>query len=286
MKVLLCVILICKCESTLVYGQHKDDVRGICLYENSNNFLSNDYRINQSIVQGTRFLSFSTGVAYQIATNTRFEGPVYPVSIVSGVCISSVFGVYYGYKKGVELNRNKNVNPKSKVHKYTIGHEFQVDYTFINDDVNVYNSHNHALLIYLQGSKIYLPAEIRIRKGISDIEVKSNKGELNFDTLGLEILYNSIDDLLQFYYGFSIGYTWGNYSIYDDYNMTYEDTKEIKGYSFSPIGGITLNLYDVSFIRLESKYVFSQVYSDIKKITDSDTDKNYNLSMIFGTYLF
>lgn len=215
---------------------------------------------------------------------------IYISTLIAPPTFGALGGIY-GYWKGKEINNKKLSNPDFHTDKYTIGHETCFEKTFLSDNTTyeLDDAPKYSIAFQNFSNKLYIPTEYRLGFTIKEWHEKIGEfwdSDENFfeKRINFDILFNSNKNILNLHYGLGIGYSWTTHETEIDYNTTV--SKNLEGAFCYPIAGLTLNVNDFFFLRLESKYEFSDIFNKITDFYGNPVYDNFNLGFTFGTYLF
>jgi len=270
-----------------------EDIQGasVPLYEN----IFQDYRESQAIKYGVKWASVSS-IPFTFSKMYNLDESEWLIKLfyISTVIAPPSFGVlggFYGYWKGRKFNELKLSNPDFHTPKYTIGHETCFEKTFLSDNANYKLTDELRYSIAFQNytKELYIPTEYRLGFTIKEWNEKNGvfwDSDENFfeKRVNFDVLFNSNKKLLNLHYGLGFGYSWTKHETEIDYDTTV--SKNVDGSFFYPIAGITLNVNDFFYLRLESKYEFSDIFNKITDFYGAGHYSNFNLGFSFGTYLF
>jgi len=281
---------------SLEKSQIKTDL-SLPLYEQSSPFLAN-YRVNQTMRQTIRWANIMTvaPVATVILLDTNSEilnDPWAPLIFGTlGGTLGFLGGSIGGAIHGNNLYHKKQTNPDFHTKRYQFGNECGTKITM----TEVGSTSQFYYLNYQNLESIkFQPSEYRLgmiyKRWINENEEPGHNYSAEETKLDFNVLFNSNRGYLQLFYGAGLGYSWGYnkdiyFSEYDDEEDEVRVRKNIEGFFLHPIGGVSINLADFMFIRLEADYEFSTFYYKAKKYNDYPLAGNASLGLTFGTYLF
>jgi hypothetical protein len=266
-----------------------EEMMTVPLYENK----ITDYRVSQTIRHGVKWssiLSMPTAavVLYNLRENIS-EGDFYVKTAImlssgTGAALGLLGGGIYGYVRGVQLNRKSG----HRTQKYRFGHELIIE----SAPPHAENITSYSLTYQTLGNLSFaIPTEYRLGYASRIYNSANFFTYLNFTEYNAEVhkiyfdaLFNSNRDIFQFHYGIGGGYSWGELKLEESFETVKKE--QLSGVFLYPLAGMTMNMYDFMYFRMEGKYELSYFNSEISDYFDNPETGYFVLSFSFGTYLF
>jgi hypothetical protein len=259
---------------------HKEMIT-VPLYENT----YPDYKQSQAIRYAVKWCSFGLIPGFFWGKYEVIGTPAILATVVA-VPVLGAIGGYFGRKYGIKLNETKSADPRFVSKLYTFGHELSYDKLYVSEDKNyeVDISPKYSLVAQRRTNSYFIPEEFRLGYSWKDWYNPVNDYDLWENRYNFDVLFNSGGKIFQVHYGIGGGYSWGELETEESTGAV--KTENIHGLIFYPIAGVSANVNDFFYLRIEGKYELSYFNSEISDYFDNPETGYFVLSFSFGTYLF